>query len=769
MRQLAAILFTDIAGYTAMMQKDERKAIATRQTHRKIFEGAHEHYQGNIIQYYGDGTLSIFKSAIQAVTCALEMQKELQAENIPVRMGLHVGDIIHSDTEVYGDGVNVASRIESLSVPGAVLFSERVQQELSNQQQFATETLGRFEFKNVAHPIEVFALSNEPLVVPAAEKVKGKGHPIRSIAVLPFVNMSTSEENEFFSDGITEEIINALTKVPELKVTSRTSSFHFKKSELRLQQIGKELNVANILEGSVRLAGKQMRITAQLIDVGEDAHFWSETFDRQLDNIFEVQDEISLLIADKLREHVGHMTIEKHLVKDPHVPGEAYSEYLRSRHLLLKMHKADIDRAIEILLDLITRQPDYVYAYLGLHQAYTFKAVMGFMSSAEGFAEGYKYLSKAIELDETLPECQLQLAWIAYLQDWDAAKAYEHLARVEDGLPLVDYYQTMASVLLAERKFKTANRYLQTAMQLDPFSDINHHLLGSVFYLQEDYEEAIAYYLKSLELKPEGAVSNLELGLAYILTAKFEEALVHFQNLTDTSDDIMRDGGQAMVHCAMGEYEKAQPLINSLEEARNTDDLQHALHLLIFCETLRGNHEQAIDYLAKAFEYRFPLLVYIKVDPVLKPLRQYPRFRELMDQVLPSVSSTADEPSRYKKSLLDPELLSDQRKALVTLMQESQPYLDPYLSLRDLAEKLGIPANQLSQLLNEGFDQNFSEFVNSYRLTAFKEKVSDPANQNFTILALAYESGFNSKTVFNTYFKKATGMTPKAYWKSVHS
>ncbi len=769
MRQLAAILFTDIAGYTAMMQNDEQRALDVRHAHRDIFEQAHKDHDGKIIQYYGDGTLSVFNSAIHAVACALDMQRELKTKDIPVRMGLHVGDIIHNDTEVYGDGVNVASRIESLSVPGAVLLSERVQQELSNQRQFLTQTLGRFEFKNVAQPIEVYALSNDPLVVPATEQVKGKGQPVRSIAVLPFVNMSASEENEFFSDGITEEIINALTKVPELKVTSRTSSFHFKKSELRLQDIGRQLNVANVLEGSVRLAGRQVRITAQLVDVQEDAHFWSETFDRQLDDIFAVQDEISLLIADKLREHVGHITIEQHLVKDPNIPADAYSEYLRSKYLLLRMHREDIDRAIAILLDLVKRQPDYAYAYLGLHQAYTIKGVVGFMSSAEGFAEGHKYLSKAIELDDTLPECQLQLAWMAYLQDWDAAKAYEHLAQVEDGLPLVDYYQTMVSVLVAEKKFKTANRFLQTAMQLDPFSEINYHLQGFIYYLQEDFEEAIASYQKSMELKPSGAVSNLEIGLSYILVGKYQEALDHFQNLSDSSDDILRDGGQAMVHCAMGNSDKAQPLIEQLVGARGTDHIEHALHMLIFCETLLGNHEQAIEYLAEAFEYRFPLLVYIKVDPILKPLRQYPRFRKLMEQVLASSSPTADQPSRYKKSLLDPQLLSEQRQALVALMQESQPYLDPYLSLRDLAEKLGIPANQLSQLLNEGFDQNFSEFVNGYRLTTFKEKVSDPANQNFTILALAYESGFNSKTVFNTYFKKATGMTPKAYWKSVYS
>ncbi|MGB4974001.1 MAG: adenylate/guanylate cyclase domain-containing protein, partial [Cyclobacteriaceae bacterium] len=300
-RQLAAIMFTDIVGYTALMQGDEKVAATVREKHRKVFKEQHQAYQGEIIQYYGDGALSVFKSAIEATQCAIAIQKLLQQDNpVPLKVGLHIGDIVFSNTEVYGDGVNLASRIESMAVAGSILLSGKLNDELKNHKDIATRSLGFYSLKNIADPVEVFAVTNEGITVPEASALQGKQtSKSKTIAVLPFVNMSASEDNEYFSDGITEEIINALAKIKTLKVTSRTSSFFFKGKNISMRQIGKELNVAVLLEGSVRLAGNRVRITAQLIEAENDFHFWSETWDRKLENIFEIQDEVSLHIADK--------------------------------------------------------------------------------------------------------------------------------------------------------------------------------------------------------------------------------------------------------------------------------------------------------------------------------------------------------------------------------------------------------------------------------------------------------------------------------------
>ena len=275
-RQLAAIMFTDMVGYTALMQEDEDKAKSNRDRHRKVLEESIQNHHGLILQYYGDGTLSVFGSAIEAVECAVEIQTELQKEpKIPLRIGLHVGDIVYADDGVYGDAVNIASRIENLSVPGGVLVSAKVYDEIKNHQEFKTVSLGEYELKNVKHPIEVYAIGNEGLVIPQKEQIKAKisekkdnlpksiklsgklilsilmivflavaGYfsyenldidepkkemaPQKSIAVLAFENMSGDPNQEYFSDGISEEILNSLVNVKELKVAGRTSAFSFK-------------------------------------------------------------------------------------------------------------------------------------------------------------------------------------------------------------------------------------------------------------------------------------------------------------------------------------------------------------------------------------------------------------------------------------------------------------------------------------------------------------------------------------------------------------
>jgi len=769
-RRLAAVMFTDIVGYTALMEGDEEIAIKVRARHREVFQQQHELHQGEIIQYYGDGALSIFKSAIEAVKCAIEIQRLLKEGEpvVPLRVGLHMGDIVYSKTEVYGDGVNFASRIESMGVAGAILLSGKLNDELKNQKQISTRSLGNFELKNITNPVEVFSVINDGITIPAPSDLKGKlKKPMKSLAVLPLVNMSSSEDNEYFSDGMTEEIINALAKIKGLKVTSRTSSFYFKNKNIPAPQIGQELNVSTILEGSIRLAGNRMRITAQLIDVADDFHFWSETFDRSIEDVFAVQDEVSLLIADRLREHLGHFDIEDHLVDAPEVPVEIYKSYLKSRYHMLKMSKPEIDTGIAILQQVIVEYPHFPLAHLGIHLGYALLGTIGLMPASEAFAKGKPFLDKAIELDENLPECQLHLAWISFLQKWDLAGTYRHLNKALEKRPVVDFYQTMASTLVAEGKFKAALNYIETALQLDPFSAINYHLKGFIFYSQEKYDQAIEQFEKSVRLKSDSQVSLLYWGQALLLLGRTTESLAFFQNLPDEPDALLKLGGTTLAQAALGDLDEAQTGIAKLELALQTDLMERAMNLLILCRAMMGKHDEALKLIEQGVTSRLPMLVYLSIEPILKPLHSISRFQELMRQVLGEKTSFDGEKRKYKKSLLNQDLLKQYHAQLTQLMSTDKPYLNPNLTLRDLAEMLGIPPNQLSQLLNEGFDQNFAEFVNSYRLEMFKSKVADPNQRHLTILVLAYESGFNSKTVFNTFFNKMMGQTPKAYWKSV--
>jgi len=767
-RRIAAIMFTDIVGYSALMQRNENAAVEMRTLHRQVFEKNHELHNGDILQYYGDGTLSVFASGLEAVECAIEIQLALQRENpVPLRIGLHLGDIVFDGTEVYGDGVNLASRIENLGVAGSILLSGKLNDELKNHPHILTRSLGKVKLKNISKPVEVFAVTNKGIEIQESLELKGRFEKdSKSVAVLPFINMSSNVDNEYFSDGITEEIINALAKIKGLKVTSRTSSFHFKNVNLPIAQIGQELNVSTILEGSVRLSSNKMRITAQLIDVKDDYHFWSETFDRSLEDVFAVQDEISLLIAERLREHIGHFDIKDQLIQDPQIPVVVYQRYLKSRYHILKMGKSDIEMGMSILEKIIEDWPYFALAHLGMHLAYTLLGTIGLVPLHEAFAKGQPFLDKAMELDENLPECQLHLSYTCLIQKWDLPDTYRHLNRVYEAGPIVEYYPSMASTLVAEGRFAAARTYIETAIQLDPFSSVNYHLKGFIDYGEEKYESAIASFEKAVELKSDFKTSTLYWGQALLLMGKGDEGLAFFEKLPqDETEDVMRLGGTTMAYAVLGKKEKAEQGIARLEAALETDLMGRAMNLLILCNALLGRTSETIKLIEQGIAQRLPMMIYLFVEPILKPLYGMARFQELRREVLGEGSQFENSKKKYQKSLFDNSLLKKYKIQLDRLMLEEEPYLDPTLTIRALAEMMQIPSNHVSQLLNEGYGKNFSDFVNTYRLETFKAKVADPSQRHLTILALAYDSGFNSKTVFNTFFKKTMGTTPRAYWK----
>ncbi|MDH3268082.1 MAG: adenylate/guanylate cyclase domain-containing protein, partial [Ignavibacteria bacterium] len=380
-RMLAAIMFTDMVGYTAMMQENERQAKILRSKHREVLENLVNKHRGQILQYYGDGTLSIFGSAIEAAVCAAKIQQELQNEpKVPLRIGIHSGDVVYDDEGVYGDGVNIASRIENLAVPGSVLISDKINDELKNQKDISTVFLGRYNLKNVKAPVKLYAVSSNSLVTPSNKDIEGKTvNSDNSIAVLPFINLSAERDNEYFSDGITEELLNALAKVDGLLVTSRTSSFAFKGKNIDIREIGKQLGVKIVLEGSVRKYGNRVRVTAQLINADDGYHKWSETYDRNLEDIFAVQDELANSIVDQLKSSISLRKPAESLVKVPTENIDAYNLYLKGLYNWNKWAPDFISKAIKYFEDAANLSPDFSLAYARLSACYTFLGAAGFM------------------------------------------------------------------------------------------------------------------------------------------------------------------------------------------------------------------------------------------------------------------------------------------------------------------------------------------------------------------------------------------------------
>ena len=589
----------------------------------------------------------------------------------------------------------------------------------------------------------------------------------KSIAVLPFVNRSNNEEVEYFSDGITEEIINALSKIQELKVTSRTSSFSFKGTKHTISEIAKQLNVSIILEGSVRLSGTSARITTQLIEGENDFNFWSETFDRDISNIFQVQDEISLIIADKLREHLGHFELKEHLIDFYDVPLEIYKKYLKGRFYMMKLDYTNTLKAISILEEVIEESPDFPLPYLDINQGYTFMGTMGIIPSFEAFTKAQPFLEKAIELKEDLPETQLNLAWINCWQKWDLKQAYVHLNNALGEKPTDSMYITMANLLTIEGKLDLAMKYINKALDIAPFSSVNINYKGFLFYMMEQYDKALPYFKQSLLIQPELPFPVVFIGACDLLAGNLQEGLNYFENLPeDSSGFLSKLGGTAISHAMMGNISKANEGISKLETFFGTPSEANALNFITLCHIQLNNIEKAMELINQSVENHFPMVLLLPTEPLAKPLHELPAFKTIMQKLIGS--DNREEPQRkYKKLLFKDQELKKYKTRLIDLMEQKDLYLDPELTLRSLAEYMNLPANHMSQLLNKGFNQNFTEYVNTYRLEHFKKLLQTTDSHHLTILALAYDSGFNSKTVFNTFFKNKEGITPKAYWNQI--
>ncbi|MCZ7612560.1 MAG: tetratricopeptide repeat protein [Ignavibacteriaceae bacterium] len=525
-RMLAAIMFTDMVGYTALMQENERKAKILRDKHRVVLDRLILEHRGQILQYYGDGTLSIFGSAIEAAVCGAKIQQELQSEpQVPLRIGIHAGDVVYDDEGVYGDGVNIASRIENLAVPGSVLISDKINDELKNQTDVSSVFLGRYELKNVKSPVKIYAIKMDGLVIPSPDQLEGKSAiSENSIAVLPFINLSTDKENEYFSDGVTEELLNALAKVDGLLVTSRTSSFAFKGKNTDIREIGKTLGVKTVLEGSVRKYGNRVRVTAQLINSENGYHKWSETFDRNIEDIFAVQDELANSIVDQLKKTIKiHKSIEQ-LVKAPTENMDAYNLFLKGLDSWNKWSPDFVLKAIKYFEDAVAISSDFTAAYARLSACYSFLGAAGFMSNNVAYAKAKEYAEKAYKLDSSALDSRLAFGVVKYFNDWDwegAEKCF--LKAIEINPNSAEAHQYYAMLLSTLGYHKKALKESEIANQLDPLNAPISYILSFVYFNNNRTDLAIEQHKKTIELDPEFGDTWNSLAWIYLKSNDFQK------------------------------------------------------------------------------------------------------------------------------------------------------------------------------------------------------------------------------------------------------
>lgn len=637
-RQLAAVMFTDIEGYTAMMQNDEQAAIMTRKRHKTVLENLIDQHRGDILQYYGDGSLSIFDSAIEAVNCAVAIQSTLTQEpRVPLRIGIHTGDIMRDDEGIYGDGVNVASRVESLSVAGGVLISDKVFDEIKNHPQFDTISLGQFELKNVERPIELFALANEGLTVPKSDQLRAIGQSHRkSIAVLPFVNMSSDPENQYFSEGITEEIINMLVKIDGLDVIARTSAFAFKDKNMDIRQIGRELGVSTILEGSVRKAGNRVRITAQLIETADGYHLFSETYDRDLEDIFAVQDEIALLIANKLRENFDKPPKEGMRESQPTENIEAYELYLKGQHSLWLGSPEGIRTSIEYFEKAVKLAPNFALPYTGLSSAYLFVAGFRLDDPVEASEKAKTYAHTAQKLDENLPETHLALARTHIWNDWDLQAAKLSMAHaLKLGPGSAEVHATYAFILLIEGKIDDAMVEAQIAKKLDPLSPITLQVIGAIYYASERFDLALELFEQAIEMNPNSLKLHIYKFKILLCTGQFEKAIEVQEMLSNQGAcGVMDQVTKGLYYASKGDAEKVSQCVDNLSQPDDVQNREFSCFGLALIHLILHQPDKMFENLEQCVRDKTAPILFLNSDPIFKKYRKDPRFITLVNKIL---------------------------------------------------------------------------------------------------------------------------------------
>lgn len=576
--------------------------------------------------------------------------------------------------------------------------------------------------------------------------------------------MSTDPENEYFSDGVSEEIINALSRIAGLQVTARTSSFAFKNEKKDIRAIGQALGVALVLEGSVRKSGTRVRITAQLIRTDNGFHIWSENFDRKLTDIFELQDEISLLIAGKIRENFGHFDIQDQLVDSPTANIQAYQLYLKGRYHHNRWNLPAFAEAAQFYQKSIDEDPSFAAPYFGAGLSYSFLGSWGGMKRKTAFQYADDYFKQGLLLGTPTHYSYYCVAKHLFWGNWKYEQAYDLLLKAHELSPQhSDTNEFMAEINTALGDFTSAERYIDSSLQVNPLSPNHYYTKGNIFYLQGRFESALTILDKGLSLEPDFAVI-IELKLACLIQLGKYDGL---REALTKHDALFLPETYELMYRLLWQTDEVDHLgipgvIAQLQQAQPISLFAWDLFLLIYS----GNTTAAIRLLEKKATEQVGQIVNFKHDPFLKPLRKFGGYQQLVQRYFPANALKVVTKDRTtSKELLSAEQVKRYSHLLLSKMKEEKYYLAPDFGLRDLAKTLDLHPNKLSWLLNKKIEQNFSDFVNSYRLKEFQQKALDSSYAHLSILGLALESGFSSKSVFNEYFRKTTGLTPRSWLK----
>jgi adenylate cyclase len=552
-RKLVAILSADVKGYSRLMGEDEDATVSTLTAYREIMTTLIKKHQGRVVDSPGDNLLAEFTSVVNAVRCGVETQDELTIRNdvlpenrkMEFRIGVHLGDVIVEGERIYGDGVNMAARIEGLAEGSGISISGTVYDSIENKLDLDYKFQGEHTVKNIKKPVRVYRVRKKFAITVSGDDRQYKLPDRPSIAVLPFVNISGDPEQEYFSDGITEDLITDLSKASGLFVIARNSVFTFKGMAVRVKELGQKLGVRYVLEGSVRKVGNRVRITAQLVDASTEAHLWAERYDRDLIDIFSLQDEVTQKIVAALKVKLTEDEQESIVYKDTNNL-EAYDYNLRGLESINRYTKESIAEARQMLEKAINIDPKYASAYSNLGKCHWADWANGWSQNPQLLEHAFELSQRAIALDDSLTSARVVLSDV-YL--WK--KLHDRaIAVIERAVKLnpncADAIEQQGEILIWAGRPQEGMELVRKAMRLNPIYPVWYLWnLGHAYFLTDQHEEAIEIFRRALIVNPDFLPVHFILALIYAEkgckeAAKFEVEEIHWRSPETQSLKAMR-------------------------------------------------------------------------------------------------------------------------------------------------------------------------------------------------------------------------------------
>ena len=633
-RRLAAIMFTDMVDYTTMSEKNEALALTLLEDHRQLLRPVFVKHGGREVKTVGDGFLVEFSSALEAVRCALEIQQQMYKRNqsvpserkILLRVAVHLGDVEHRDGDVYGDAVNIASRIQSLADPGGICITQQVFDHVRNSEEFRTEALGQNQLKNVRTPTEVYRVLPP---MEGANLTKIDALELRRVAVLPLAILSSDQHDEYLADGLTEEIINTLSSIPGLKVIARTSVMKYKQVNKTVGEIGRELKVGTILEGSVRKAGSRLRITIQLIDAGSEAPIWAQKYDRELEDVFKIQTDIAERVAEALKVQLLR---ENRAIIEQKAPEDigAYVLYLRGRYHWSKRTKEDLERAIAYFGEAIRKDPNYALAHAGMADCYTLMGRHLYLPAKEAFSKARDYANRALELNDNLAEAHTSLAAVLliYNWDWDAAEdQFRRAIQLNPNYATAHYWHSV--LLQTTGRLQESVTAAEKAQVLDPLSPVIGMGVVQAYFLSGQYDKAVDECHKYLEMDPNFVVAHDYMIHLLVQNGMFEEAAEEAKRLVEISERKAEAIAHlAYVHAASGKTEEAKRLFDASMADPKLGYSNPTIFITVY--SILGDQDNAFRWAEKALESGRIAFPSLRFSPDLKRFRTDSRYNRLL-------------------------------------------------------------------------------------------------------------------------------------------